>query len=318
MYRYIIKRILLMIPVLIGIIVVIFTIMYFAPGDPARVVLGQNASEEAVELYRESHGLNDPFPVQLVRYVGNVVFRLDLGESYRTQAPVIQEIVQRLPNTLMLAFLGVFFGTILGVVTGIVSAVKQYSIWDKIASLVAMFGIATPTFWLALMLILVFSVRLGWLPASGNYGWKYWILPTLSLFMYEGGLIMRMTRSSMLDVVRQDYMRTAKAKGQKKGVILMRHGLRNALIPIVTIIGMEICAFLAGAITVETVFAIPGIGKYCYDAITARDYPAVEGAVLIIAVMCVIVNLIIDLIYGMIDPRIRSMYQSKKKVGKPT
>lgn len=303
-----------MIPVFLGIIIVIFTMLYFAPGDGARTVLGTDATEEMVEAYRNSLGLNDPYFVQLGRYIYNVVFKFDLGVSYRSQVPVIQDILQRLPNTALLAALSCFFGGILGVLAGIVSAVKQYSLWDRLGSAVALFGIATPTFWLALMLVLVFSVTLGWLPASGNYGWQYWVMPVISLSLYEAGMTLRMSRSAMLDVIRQDYMRTARAKGQKKFVVLTKHGLRNALIPIVTIIGLEFCQLLAGAIVTETVFAIPGIGKYCYDSITARDYPAVQGTVLFIAILCVFINLIMDLVYGLIDPRIKAMYQSKKKV----
>lgn len=312
MYRYILKRILLMIPVLLGITVVIFTLLYFAPGDGARAVLGADASAEAVEKYREELGLNDSYFVQLFRYISKAA-RGDLGNSYRSKAPVINDILARLTNTGKLAILGVFFGGIFGVVAGIISAVKQYSIWDRIASMVALIGIATPTFWLALMLVLLFSVRLGWLPASGNYGWQYWILPVFSLSLYEAGFIMRMSRSAMLDVLRQDYMRTARAKGQTEFVVIMKHGFRNALIPIVTVLGLEICQLLTGAILTETVFAIPGIGKYCYDSIIARDYPAVQGTVLFIAVLCVIIILLMDLLYGLIDPRIKSMYQSKRK-----
>lgn len=312
MYRYILNRILLMIPVLLGIIVVISSLMYFAPGDGARAVLGPDATEEAVENYRQERGLNDPYIVQLLRYIGNVA-RGNFGDSYRTNAPVMDDILARFPNTAKLAVLSVFFGAILGIVLGVVSAVKQYSILDKIASMVSLVGIATPTFWLALMLVLLFSVRLGWLPASGNYGWKYWIMPVFALSIYEASFIMRMSRSAMLDVLRQDYMRTARAKGQKEFIVIMKHGFRNALIPIVTMIGLEICQLLAGAILTETVFAIPGIGKYCYDAIIARDYPAVQGAVLFSAILCVIINLLMDLLYGMIDPRIRSMYQRTRK-----
>jgi peptide/nickel transport system permease protein len=303
-----------MIPVMIGIIVVIFTMLYFAPGDGARSVLGTDATEEMVRAYRDELGLNDPYFVQLGRYMYNVVFRLDLGISYRSRVPVIQDIMERLPNTALLAALACFFGGILGVVAGIVSAVKQYSFWDRACSAIALFGIATPTFWLALMLVIVFSVNLRWLPASGNYGWKYWIMPVISLSLWEAGMTLRMSRSAMLDVIRQDYMRTARAKGQKKFVVLTKHGLRNALIPIITVIGLEFCQLLAGAIVTETVFAIPGIGKYCYDAITMRDYPAVQGTVLFIAALCVVINLLMDLVYGLIDPRIKAMYQTKKTV----
>ena len=313
MYQYILKRVLLNIPVLFGIILVITLIMYFSPGDTARSVLGAEASVEAIELYKEEMGLNDPYIVQLFRYVGKIICG-DFGVSLRSNAPVINDIAARFPNTAKLALLGVLFGVVLGVVAGIISAVKQYSILDRIASMIALFGVATPTFWLALMLVILFSVYLGWLPASGNYSWRHWILPVVVLGVYEASIIMRMSRSAMLDVLRQDYMRTARAKGQKEFIVIMKHGFRNALMPIVTITGLEICQLLAGAILTETVFAIPGIGKYCYDSIITRDFPAVQGAILFTAILCVFINLAMDLLYGLIDPRIRSMYQSGRKV----
>ena len=309
LWWYILKRILLNIPVLFGIILVITLILYFSPGDAARAVLGPEASKEAIELYREETGLNDPYIVQLFRYIWKIA-RGDFGVSLRSKAPILNDITARFPNTAKLALLGVLFGVILGIVTGLLSAVKQYSPWDRIASMVALFGVATPTFWLALMLVLLFSVYLGWLPASGSYTWKHWILPVIVLGVYEASIIMRMSRSAMLDVLRQDYMRTARAKGQKESVVIMKHGFRNALMPIVTITGLEICQLLAGAILTETVFAIPGIGKYCYDSIISRDYPAVQGAILFTAIICVFINLAMDLLYGLIDPRIRSLYQT--------
>ena len=314
MSRYIVKRILLMIPVLIGVIVIVFTIMFFAPGDGAYIVLGPDASLEAVEVYREARGLNDPYAIQLFRYIYNVVFKFDLGKSYRSNVPVIYEILEKFPNTAILAVAGVFFGAVLGVAAGVVSAVKQYSIWDRVCVAVALFGIATPTFWLAMMLVILFSVQTRMLPASGIGSFKHWILPVITLSLYESGFIMRMSRSAMLDIVRQDYIRTARAKGQKETVVILKHVFRNALMPIVTVIGLEICVLLAGAIVVESVFAIPGIGKYCYDAILTRDFPAVQGSLLFISLLCVIVNLIMDLTYGLIDPRIKSIYNSKRGV----
>lgn len=314
MHKYIIKRILLMIPVMLGVIVIIFTLMYFAPGDGARVVLGTEASDEAIEQFREEWGLNDPYYVRLTRYIANILVG-DLGISQRSNTPVIEDILVRFENTARLAFLSVFFGGILGIVLGIVSAVKQYSLLDRIASMIALIGIATPSFWLALMLILLFSVYLGWLPASGVQSWKNWILPVISMSLYESGYIMRISRSAMLDVLRQDYMRTARAKGQSEYKVIMKHGFRNALIPIVTILGLQICSLLAGAVVIESVFAIPGTGKYLYDSISARDFPAVQGAIIFAALLSVLINLVMDLLYGMIDPRVRTMYQSVKKEG---
>lgn len=311
MLKYILKRVLLMLPIMAGVIIVISAMLYFAPGDPARQALGQDASEEAVQEYREVLGLNDPFHIQLFNYVGKAL-RGDLGNSFRSGQPVINDILSRLSNTIKLALLSVFFGGVLGVLFGVISAVKQYSILDKLVSLVALVGIATPSFWLALMMIMLFSVHLGWLPASGVDGWKCWVMPVISLSLYESGFIMRMSRSAMLDVLRQDYMMTARAKGQEEWIIIFKHGFRNALLPIVTTLGVQICSLLSGAVVTESMFAIPGIGKYCYDSIVSRDFPAVQGALLFVAILCVLVNLIMDILYCLIDPRIKAMYGSGK------
>ena len=313
MIKYIIRRLILMIPVLLGITIVVFTLLYITPGDPARTILGQEASDETVAQLRKELGLDDPYFVQLYRYIKNVVTKFDFGLSYRTHQPIIKEILSRYPTTLKLAGLSIITGGFLGVVAGVISAVRQYSLLDKIATIIALFGVTTPTYWLALMLIILFSIKLKLLPASGSYGYQYWIMPTIALALYESGMIMRMTRSSMLDVIRQDYIRTARAKGQKESIVIMKHAFRNALIPIVTIIGLEFTTLLAGAILTESVFALPGMGKYIVDSISSRDYPAVQGTVLFIGLICIVVMLIVDIIYGFIDPKIMSIYSNEKK-----
>ena len=312
MLRYVTKRILVTIPVLIGVTLIIFTLMYFTKGDPARMILGDMATEEEVQELREEMGLNDPFLVRYANYLVGLCHG-DLGTSYVTGLPVTQEIMARLPVTARIAALSCAFSVLIGIPVGILSAVKQYSIADNIVTVLALLGITIPSFWLAMMLILLFSVKLNWLPASGLYGWKYYILPVISVSAVSVATITRMTRSSMLEVIRQDFIRTARAKGQTEGKIITHHALKNALIPIITIIGIQFASGLAGAVVNEQVFAIPGIGKMMVDAIKARNYPVVQGGVLVIAVLCSLLNLIVDLLYAFVDPRIATQYARKKE-----
>jgi peptide/nickel transport system permease protein len=258
-------------------------------------------------------GLDRPFIVQLGLYMKNVILHFDLGISYRTKTPVINEIVSRLPTTIALTFISMAIGVLLGIATGVISAVKQYSWIDKITTIFALFGVSTPSFWLALMFVLVFAVNLRWFPVSGSYGLKYWVLPTLTLGSQAAGIVMRMTRSSMLEVIRQDYIRTARAKGQTEWVVVMKHALRNALIPIITVIGMQTGFLIGGAVLVEAVFSMPGLGKYILEGINNLDYPAVQGTVLVIAFMYIIIMLAVDIIYGFVDPRIKSQFIAKTK-----
>lgn len=304
-----------MIPVLIGVIIIVFTLLYFSPGNPAAIILGQEASPEKIAALEKEMGLDQPFLVRLFTYISNVVTRLDLGTSFRTKTPVIDEIFSRIGITLRLTLISMVIGTILGIAAGIISAVKQYSLTDKITTLVSLFGISTPSFWLALMLILVFAVNLHWFPVSGSYGFKYWVLPTFTLGLQAGGIVMRMTRSSMLEVIRQDYIRTARAKGQTEWVVVMKHALRNALIPIITVIGNQTGVLVGGAILVESVFSMPGLGKYMLNGINNRDYPAVQGTVLVISFMYIVLMLIVDISYSFVDPRIKSIYSSHRKRG---
>lgn len=318
MLKYVAKRLLMMIPVLLGVMVIVFTINYLTPGDPARMILGDGATPEALAQVTEELGLNDPYLVQLGRYMGNVVFKLDLGTSYMTGKPVFTEIAERFPTTVKLAILSVSISVIIGVSAGIISATKQYSIFDRIATSVSLLGVSMPTFWAGLMAVLIFSVKLGWLPASGSYGPEYWVLPAFTLGLHSSATVMRMTRSSMLEVIRADYIRTARAKGQKESLVIVAHALKNAMIPVVTVIGMQFGGLLGGSLLIETVFAIPGLGKYVIDSISTRNYPVVQGGVLLLAISFSLVNLLVDLLYAYLDPRIKAQYnfgRRRKKGG---
>lgn len=314
MLKYIIKRLLWMIPIMLGVIIIVFSLMYITPGDTATILLGDSATPESKAALEKELGLDQPYIVQLFNYIKGVV-QLDLGTSYRTKQPVLDEILARLPNTLILATLATILASLIGVITGIVSAVKQYTLADNIATGIALFGVSMPPFWLGLLLILVFSVNLDVLPSSGVKTWDCWILPTITLGTAVAGIIMRMTRSSMLDVIRQDYIRTARAKGQKELVVILKHEFRNALIPIITVIGVQFGTLMAGAVLCENIFSISGIGKFLVDSINNKDYPCVMGTVLFVAVLCTVINLFIDILYSFIDPRIKSMYKTKKTDG---
>lgn len=313
MHKFILNRILMMLPVLLGVSLVVFSMMYFTPGDPARMILGETASETEVRELREEMGLNDPFLLQYGRYLKKAVFEGDLGTSYVTGRPVVTEIVARFPTTMLLAVLSVFISVLIGIPTGIVSATRQYSLFDNLAMIFALVGVSMPNFWQGLVLIIVFSLHLGWLPASGFYGPAYWILPALTIGTSTAATITRMTRSSMLEVIRQDYIRTARAKGQTELVVILKHALKNALIPIITVIGLQLGRGLGGAILTESIFSIPGLGKLMVDSIKARNYPVVQGGVLFIAVMFSFINLLVDVLYAYADPRIKSQYKRGRK-----
>ena len=311
MLKYVLKRIVMMIPVFLGVILLIFMILQASPGDPAQMVLGEMATEEQIQDLREDLGLNDPMVVQLGRYLGDLLHG-DFGNSYMSKAPVLDEILARFPTTLLLASLSVLIMVCLGIPIEIISAVKQYSWLDNIFMALALIGVSMPTFWIGMLMVMKFSLNLGWLPSSGFYGPKYWIMPALSIGIANAGIIARLTRSSMLEVIRQDYIRTAKAKGQTERKIVLHHALRNSLLPVVTMIGIQLGLALGGAMVTETVFSIPGIGTYMLAAIKTRDYPVVQGGVIIIAISFSIINLVVDILYAFIDPRIKAQYRTKK------
>ncbi|NLA43985.1 ABC transporter permease [Candidatus Saccharibacteria bacterium] len=308
MTKYVIKRILFLIPIMLGVSFIVFALLYITPGDPARNALGPSAPEEAVVQLREEMGLDDPFLVQYGRYLKNIATKGDLGSSYISKLPVSQEILSRAGTTIRLAFFAIIFALLLGVPIGIISAIKQYSIFDNITMIFALIGISMPVFWLGLLLIMLFSVQLGWLPASGFSTPAQMILPSIALGAQSVSVITRMTRSSMLEVIRKDYIKTARAKGQRENVVIWRHALGNALIPIITITGIQFGQLMGGALMTEVIFSIPGIGRLMVDSIKMRDAPMVLGCVLFVAVAFAIVNLVVDLLYTFVDPRIKTKY----------
>lgn len=309
MHKYILRRLVMLIPVMLGVSFIVFTLMHFTPGDPARIMLGESAPKEDVQKLREEMGLDDPFLVQYGRYIKNAVVHQDIGRSYVTKRPVTSEIMDRFPATLKLAAAGVIVAVVLGIPTGIISATRQYSIFDSVSMVAALLGVSMPNFWQGLMMILLFSVQLKWFPSSGFTSLKHMVLPALTIGTSSAAIITRMTRSSMLEVVRQDYIRTARAKGQVESVVINSHALKNALIPIITVIGLQFGGLLGGAVLTESIFSIPGVGRLMVDSIKSRDFPVVQGGVLFIAITFSVINLLVDILYAYVDPRIKSQYK---------
>ena len=309
MIRYIVKRVLMVIPVLISVTFIIFSLIFFSPADPARVILGEQATGDAIERLREERGWNDPFLTQYFRYAKNVFFERDLGRSYLSNRPVYDEIIARYPNTIKLAVSGIVVAIFIGIPLGVISATKQYSIIDNISMFFALIGVSMPVFWQGILLILLFSLTLGWLPSAGYSTWQHMILPAFTLGTGSAAIIARMTRSSMLEVYRQDYVRTARAKGLKEFYVVNRHALRNALIPVVTVVGLQFGFLLGGAVITEAIYSITGVGGMIVNAIRMRDMMIVQGGVLLIAMTFTIINLIVDIVYGFLDPKIRAQFK---------
>lgn len=317
MVRYILKRILLMIPVLLGVTVLIFTVMYFVPGDIATIVLGAEATAAQKEAYLEMMGLKDPYIVQLGRYVANVWLHFDFGTSYIQNTSVAADILQRFPRTLAVASGTVFTGFAVGIPLGIVAAVNRNKFIDRFALIISLIGISMPSFWLAILLVILFSLKLKWLPSQGIGGFKYYILPCISNAAAGLAGNVRLTRTSMLEVIRSDYVTTAQAKGVSQLKVIVKHALPNAMINIVTAMGTAFGAMIGGTLIIETVFSIPGIGSYMIKGINSRDYYAVEGSVIFVAFMFGIIMLLVDLLYAFIDPRVKAQYEgSSIKRGK--
>ena len=318
MIRYIIRRLLLIIPTLLGVMLVIFTINFFIPGDPAILALGSNYTEEAYQEKRAEMGLDKSFVEQYVDYVVGVATRLDLGTSYDSHQPVSREIFQsRLGITLKVGLLSCVITIVLGVGVGILSAVKKYSVIDYTATSLAVFFSAAPAFWIALMTMLIFCLKLHWLPASWDNGSAAGMfLPVICMALSPISLVVRMTRTSMLDVINQDYIRTARAKGVQERVVVFSHALRNAMIPVLTVIGAQLTMVVGGSFIIESVFSIPGIGMLLLSAINTRDFPVIQGTVLVLSFFVCVINLVIDVAYAFADPRIKAQYegQSKRKL----
>ncbi|MDP2969208.1 MAG: ABC transporter permease [Deltaproteobacteria bacterium] len=304
MFQYILKRLLSTLPVLLGISLLLFFMLRMLPGDPAQVLAGQMASQEDIKIIRHQLGLDRPIFVQYGLFLSRLA-KLDLGRSARTQNPVIKEIWARLPNTVLLAVTAITLACLFGIPAGIISAVRPYTWIDYLFTSMALFGISMPVFWLGLMLIVIFSLVLHWLPAGGIGSWKHVILPSFTLAAFVVAFITRMTRASMIEALSQDYTTTARSKGLKEKVVIVKHALKNALIPIITVVGLQFGLLLGGAVLTETVFAWPGIGRLIVDSILARDYPVIQGTILIFGLLYILVNLFVDITYAFIDPRIR-------------
>jgi peptide/nickel transport system permease protein len=313
---YIVKRLLMLIPVLLGISLVVLLLIDITPGDPARMMLGTQATEEKVQQVREDLGLNDPLPVRYARFIWDVLHG-DFGTSYMTGRPVVDEMMQRFPYTLLLVTISLILSILFGIPLGVYAATHQYSWKDNAAMFVSLFCVSMPSFWFALMMIRFFGVNLRWLPLSGVSNWKGWILPCVSMALGLTAIIARQTRSNLLEVIRQDYITTARAKGLSEGRVIYRHALKNALIPIIMIIGGIFGSLLGGALISEVIFSIPGLGQYTMTGLANRDYPVIQGSVLILSTLFAIIILIVDVIFALVDPRIRSQYirRGKRKAG---
>lgn len=304
MLGYITKRILQIIPVLIIISFLVFFMIHLIPGDPVKNMLGIEATEEAIRVTRENMGLDKPLHIQYFRFMSGIA-KGDLGTSIYLQTPVTEEIIRRYPYTFQLATGGIIVAAIIGILFGIIAAVKQNKFTDNFIMVLSLLSVSTPSFFLALLLMLFFSLYLGWLPSIGARSPIYFILPIATIGAQAVGLIARTTRSCMLEVLRQDYIRTSRSRGIPEKIVIYSHAFRNALIPVITIIGLRFGDLLAGSVLIESVFAIPGIGRLMVDGVLKRDYPVVQGTVLVIAFTFVIINLLVDLLYTVVDPRIK-------------
>lgn len=312
MLKFILRRILWLIPVFFGIVILIFSIIYISPSDPTAIILGPGAGTEAKEQLREELGLNDPYFVQLGRYLYNLCVHGDFGSSYVTQVPVIKSIMERLPRSLMIGGISMVVVVVTGIPLGVLAATHQNRFGDRIATLAALIGVSLPQFWLALMLVVLFSSKLHWLPAFGISSWKSYIMPCLAVSVSIMAGLMRQTRSSMLEVIRSDYVVTARAKGVSETRITYRHALPNALIPLITYVGTELGGIFGGTVVIETIFTIPGIGTYMTTGINNNDLPIVEGCVIVLGIIFAIIMLVVDIAYAFADPRIREQYSGKK------
>ena len=320
MGRYIVRRLLWMIPIVLGVAILVFTLMTFCPGDPAQIILGGSATEEELQAMRDTLGLNRPFFVRLGEFLSDTFLKFDLGSSWLSGADIKSQIADRLPRTFTLTVMQMLISVTIGVSLGVFAATKQGTIGDNLTMLVALIGVSIPGFWLSLLLILLFSVKLGWLPAMGIGGIEYYILPALSGCFGGMAIFARQTRSSMLDVIRSDYITTARSKGVPERKVITKHALKNALIPIVTMIGTQFGMHLGGTMITETIFSIPGMGTLIISGVNQRDYPVVQAGAIFLSIVFSFCMLLVDIVYAALDPRIKAQYERRgmkvKKVKK--
>lgn len=311
MGKYILKRLVMCILVIFCASIVIFTIMYFVPGDPVEIMMGANATVEVKEAMREELGLNDPFLVQLGNFMYSVFIKFDLGTSYTYNAPITDELFSRMPRTIALGLASIVIDVVISIPLGILAALKRGKWQDTTCTVFAMACVSVPDFWFALMLVIIFSQTLGWLPSYGIGGIEYYIMPVAAGALAGIGGLLRQTRSGMLDVMTSDFVVTARAKGVPEGKVITKHMLPNALIPVITVVGAHFGRCIAGTVIIEQIFSIPGVGAYLLSAVNSRDYPIIRGSVIILAAVTSIVMLAVDLVYALIDPRIKAQYAGK-------
>ena len=311
MKRYLIKRLIVTIPVLFGVSLLVFLIVHLIPGDPAIMLAGLDSTEEDIQKVRREFGLDRPLHIQYINYIGRI-FRGDLGRSLHSRRPVWDSLKEHFPATLELTTISIIIAGFCGIIIGVISAVKQYSIFDYTSMVGALTGISMPIFLIGLLLMWLFSLKLEWLPTGGRAdefwsveGFKHLVLPVITLSGISVSMIARLTRSTMLEVIRQDYITTARAKGVRERLVVLKHALRNALIPVVTYMGLQYGFLLGGAVVTEQIFSWPGLGRLVVQAIYDRDYPVIQGCILFFALIFVLINLVVDLLYGSLDPRIR-------------
>ncbi|MDL2263449.1 ABC transporter permease [Synergistaceae bacterium OttesenSCG-928-I11] len=308
MHRYVMKRLILIIPILLGVSFIVFFITALTPGDPATLILGTGAELEAIDALNRELGYDKPFFIRYARYIYDLVVNQDMGRSYRSQMPVSEIVLRRAPTSVLIAFNGMLCACIIGIPLGVLSAVKQYSATDTMSTTTAMFFAAVPSFWLGMMLMYIFSLKLGWLPSNGVDSWRHYILPMFAIGLPFAAHQLRFTRSTMLESVRQDYIRTARAKGASEHTVIWKHALKNALLPVITITGINFGGLLGGAMITETVYSIPGLGMLLVSSIKMKDVPVVMGTTLFLAVFFCLIMLAVDLMYAFVDPRIKAKY----------
>jgi peptide/nickel transport system permease protein len=312
LYRFILKRLFMMIPIIIGVSLLIFFIIDMVPGDPGSNLLGPGARQEDIDLMNAQLGYNRPLLQRYGLYMYNAVFRLDLGKSYSTKKPVFTEVAARLPVSLTVAFNAILFSLVFGVPLGVLSAVKQNTVFDRVPTGFALLLASQPAFLIGIVLMLIFSLRLGWFPVNGVASWKSYIMPMVALGLPYGGRQLRFTRSSMLETIRQDYVRTAKAKGAPSRTVIWKHAMKNALLPVITVAGNSFGILIGSAIATETLFGLPGLGTFVVMGIRQKDVPVVTGGIIILAVIFSFVILAVDISYAFVDPRIRAKYAGRR------